>query len=268
MCPFPRRLVNGDGGYFERGRMVAHCLLLETPSHGLALVDTGLGEDDKRDPTGRLGRAFTVATGLGGGAFHTALEQVRALGFDPRDVRNILVTHLDLDHAGGLPDFPEATVHLHADERDAALHPRGLERERYRRCHFAHGPKWSPYPAEGEPWKGFRCVRSLPGLPPEVLALPLPGHTRGHACIAVDLGGRWLVHGGDALFHRSIVEPSEGPFPAGLRAFERLVAMDLPRVLDNHKRLRELVREHREEVTVFSAHDSVQFDRLVAARRS
>jgi glyoxylase-like metal-dependent hydrolase (beta-lactamase superfamily II) len=34
-----------------------------------------------------------------------AFEQVRALGFAPNDVRHVLLTHLDRDHAGGLSDF-------------------------------------------------------------------------------------------------------------------------------------------------------------------
>lgn len=45
-------------------------------------------------------------------------------------------------------------------------------------------------------------MRRLTGLPPEILALPLPGHSRGHAAIAVDTGHGWLVHAGDAYFHR------------------------------------------------------------------
>ena len=40
------------------------------------------------------------------------MRQIQRLGFDPRDVRDIVLTHLDFDHAGGLCDFPEARVHL------------------------------------------------------------------------------------------------------------------------------------------------------------
>ena len=36
-------------------------------------------------------------------------------GFRREDVRHILVTHLDFDHAGGLPDFPDAVVHVQRD---------------------------------------------------------------------------------------------------------------------------------------------------------
>jgi hypothetical protein len=45
-----------------------------------------------------------------------------------------------------------------------------------------------------------------------------------------------------------------------------MVAMDLPRVQENHRRLRALAEAHREDLRVFAAHDSVQFDRLVAQR--
>ena len=43
----------------------------------------------------------------------------------------MVLTHLDFDHAGGLDDFPAATVHLLAEERDAAVARRSaLDRTR------------------------------------------------------------------------------------------------------------------------------------------
>jgi len=48
-------------------------------------------------------------------------------------VTDIVLTHLDFDHAGGLDDFPRARVHLLAIERDCALQQaRWLDRQRYR----------------------------------------------------------------------------------------------------------------------------------------
>lgn len=262
MCPFPERLVNGRGSMFRRGRMVAHCLLIETAGSGLVLVDTGIGLADIAAPSARLGKPFVAATGLSHPSPKmSAFEQVKALGHDPRDVRHILPTHLDLDHAGGLPDFPWATVHLHTAEHAAALHPTTMmERNRYRSVHFAHDPKWATYDATGEPWKGFPAVRALPGLPVEILAIPLPGHTRGHACIAVDSGKRWLLHAGDAYFGRGAIDGAGAPF--GLALFEKLAAIDGPKVQENHQRLGELARAHSEDLTVFSAHDADEFDAL------
>lgn len=267
MCPFSERLVNGRGSMLRRGRMVAHCLLIETKASGLVLVDTGIGLDDIAAPEKRLGKEFVVATGLGKPtAQMSAIEQVKALGLDPRDVRHIVPTHLDLDHAGGLADFPWATVHVHVAERDAALaRSTFMERKRYRPAHFAHGPKWAPYSQTGEPWKGFAAVRALPGLPPELLAIPLPGHTRGHACIAVDTGPRWLLHAGDAYFGRGAIDGTGAPL--GLRLFEQLAALDRTRVAENHARLGEHARAHAADVSVFSAHDADEFDALRDAAR-
>jgi len=39
---------------------------------------------------------------------------------DASDVRHIVLTHLGFDHAGGLDDFPAATVHLLRQESDHA----------------------------------------------------------------------------------------------------------------------------------------------------
>jgi glyoxylase-like metal-dependent hydrolase (beta-lactamase superfamily II) len=257
MCPLARRAVSGTGSMFERGTMPAHCLLIETGS-SLVLVDTGFGVDDLRDQR-RLGAArFLLAPPKDESI--TALEQVKRLGFDPRDVRHVLCTHLDLDHAGGLPDFPWAKVHIHAVEADAALSPTFRERERYRPAHFAHHPDFVRYERTGEPWNGFAAVRELPGLPPSILAIPLPGHSRGHACIAVDRGDRWLLHAGDAYFHPNRLRGEAAPF--GLQLFERLVAMDYEKVLENHRRLGEL--SQNPGVTVFSAHDGGELAALRA----
>jgi len=258
MCPAAGSLVN------RHGRMVAHCLLIETPSAGLVLVDTGIGLDDVADLGGRLGSWFVAIAGVRAAPQETAARQVEALGFRRDDVRHIVVTHLDLDHAGGLPDFPSARVHLHAREKHAALARRTIEeRRRYRACHWAHGPAWAPYETlDGEKWFGFDCVRALEGLPPEILSIPLHGHTRGHTAIAVDTGSGWLLHAGDGYFSAGTVDPSAEPQRVGLRLFERVAAMNSAQVRANHARLRALHMQHRADVTVFSAHDPDEFARL------
>lgn len=254
MCPPFARWVNGRGGLFERGRMICHVLLVETDRHGLVLVDTAIGLDDCADTAGRLGGHFALAMGISAPPPEkTARRQVEAMGFRAEDVRHLVVTHLDLDHAGGLPDFPHATVHVLADEKEAALARRTLgEKSRYRPAHFAHGPRWATYRAAGEPWRGFECVRAIEGLPEEILLIPLTGHTRGHACVAVEAPGRTLVHAGDAYFHRASVRDA-GEVPFGLRVFESNIATDRAKIAANHARLRELDRDPG--IRLFCAHD-------------
>jgi glyoxylase-like metal-dependent hydrolase (beta-lactamase superfamily II) len=266
-CPRGRSAMNGEGHLFERARLVSHCLLVETDAQGLVLVDTGIGVDDVRNIR-RLGPFFGPAMAIDATKVQMpALPQIEALGFRRDDVRHIVLTHVDFDHAGGLPDFPHAKVHVHATEKEAALARATLKaRTRYRWPQLAHGPDWETYDALGEPWKGLPAVRQLAGLPPEILALPLPGHSRGHAAVAVDTGRGWLVHAGDAYFHRSVLDRGDAAAtPWGLRLIERLIAVDYKRVRANHAALAELAKH--DDVTVFSAHDSVEFDRLREARR-
>ena len=249
---------------FTRVKLVSHCLLLETDAHGLVLVDTGIGVEDVRDVR-RLGALFGPAMGIDATqARMPALPQVEARGFRREDVRHIVLTHVDFDHAGGLPDFPQAKVHVHATEKEAALARRAFkERTRYRPSQLAHGPAWETYEALGEPWKGMPAVRQLAGLPPEILALPMNGHSRGHAAIAVETGRGWLVHAGDAYFHRSVLERGDASAtPSALRWIERFIAMDYAAVRANHAMLAALAK--RDDVTVFSAHDPVEYDRLRA----
>jgi glyoxylase-like metal-dependent hydrolase (beta-lactamase superfamily II) len=264
MCPRGRRAVNGEGSLFARAKLVSHCLLIETDAHGLVLVDTGIGVDDIRDRR-RLGPLFGRVMAIDATMTQMpALPQIEALGFRRQEVRHIVLTHLDFDHAGGLPDFPEAKVHVHAKEKDAALARRTFnQKQRYRSLQFVHGPAWETYEALGEPWKGVPAVRQLEGLPPEILALPMPGHSRGHAAIAVDTGHGWLVHGGDAYFHRSVTERGDtSGMPWALRGIERLIAFDYKSVRANHAMFAELAKH--DDVTIFSSHDPVEYERLRA----
>lgn len=265
MCPRGMSAVNGEGSLFARAKLVSHCLLIETDAHGLVLVDTGIGVDDVRD-TRRLGALFGPAMAIDATKTQMpALPQIEALGFRREDVRHLVLTHLDFDHAGGVPDFPEAKVHVHAKEKDAALARATFNgKARYRAPQLAHGPTWETYEALGEPWKGVPAVRQLDGLPPEILALPMPGHSRGHACIAVDTGRGWLVHAGDAYFHRSVTERGDASgMPWALSWIERFIADHYESVRASHAVLAELAK--RDDVTVFSAHDPVEYERLRVA---
>ena len=71
----------------------------------------------------------------------TAIEQVKQLGFAPDDVRHIVLTHLDRDDAGGLPDFPKAKIHVHLRGHDAAVTKKIESRKgRHVDDQWRHGP--------------------------------------------------------------------------------------------------------------------------------
>ena len=214
----------------------------------------------------RLPRAFRLLTGLRLEPDATALAQVRRLGYAADDVRHIFLTHLDLDHAGGLSDFPRARVHLDALEVEAALAPRTLnEKARYLAKQWSHEPLWVRHRPRGERWFGFECVRDVPGMPPELLIVPLHGHTRGHAGVAVRTDSGWLLHAGDAYFYHGQLEPRPRQ-RLGTTLLERYDDMDRRARVDNQARLRKLRADHG-EVRVFCAHDPSEYDRCLAAER-
>jgi glyoxylase-like metal-dependent hydrolase (beta-lactamase superfamily II) len=241
---------------------VCHSLLIEA-ADSLVLVDTGFGTDDARDPYRRLGVPFSLALRPKPRVPETAIERVRALGLDPADVRQIAVTHLDLDHAGGLPDFPDAEVPVFGAEQRAALDPGLRERARYRRPHFEHGPRWVTYEGGGDRWLGFESIRIMEGVDAEVALVPLAGHSRGHCAVAVRDSDGWLLHCGDAYFHHDqVAQPSS--CPPMLRAFQAVTAYDNAARKRNVERLAELAREHGDEVRMFCAHDPADLRRAQA----
>jgi glyoxylase-like metal-dependent hydrolase (beta-lactamase superfamily II) len=261
MCPNGARLINGEGGLLAPGRVVCHCLLIETDD-GLVLVDTGLGVEDMADP-GRLGGVFAILRPRTDVA-ETALKQVEALGFSSGDVRQIVTTHLDPDHSGGLPDFPQAEVHVFGRELDAALNPSLRDRPRYRKPHWSHGPRWVRHEVEGDEWFGFEGVRILPELGTEVLMVPLIGHTLGQTGIAIKRDDHWLLHCGDAYFHHDEVATPPS-CPPGLRFFQNLNNADRRQRLANQERLRELASQHGDEVRLVCSHDPRELDLAQAA---
>ncbi len=252
MCPRGARMIAGEGGLLAPAKLVAHCLLIEG-AEGLVLIDTGFGLDDVRKPR-QLGRVFGALVRPQLDASETATSQIRALGFDPGDVRHIVTTHLDLDHAGGLPDFPDAEVHLLGRELDAALHPGWQERLRYVAVHWAHGPRWVQHEGGGEEWFGFDSVRALPDSDEEILLIPLPGHTAGHTGVAIRKGDGWLLHCGDAYFHHGEVQ-TPPHCPPGPRAFAAFDQVDGEARRGNVERLRELAERHGKEVELICSHD-------------
>lgn len=245
------------GGRITPPRMVAHCLLVETPT-GLVLVDTGFGTTDLT--TKRMGRSFILGMRPSLDLAETAVAQVRALGHDPREVTDIVLTHMDLDHAGGLGDFPDARVHVFEDELAAARHPRTpLEKQRYVAGQWSHGPDWVEHAVDGEQWNGFDAIRAIGD---DVLIVPTRGHTRGHSAIAVKRpSGGWFLHAGDAYFSAGEKEipPS---CPPGLSFFQSAVQVDGSARKRNQERLRELHASAGADVTVFCAHDASEYDAL------
>ncbi|MFD5818256.1 MBL fold metallo-hydrolase [Streptomyces sp. NPDC127038] len=242
--------------------LVCHVLLIETAG-SLVLVDSGYGLKDIADPRRRVGPARRFVRPVFD-AEETAARQVEKLGFKRADVRHIVLTHFDSDHIGGLADFPDAQVHVTADEARGAVHsPTWRERIRYQRPQWEHGVKLVEHRPDGEHWRGFAAARELDAIAPGIALIALPGHTRGHAAVAVDTSDGWLLHTGDAFYHRGILDRRH-QVPYALRSMETLVAFDLKKVRANHARLAELYRRGEPDLVIVNAHDPVLFEQVRA----
>jgi glyoxylase-like metal-dependent hydrolase (beta-lactamase superfamily II) len=250
-CGSFRQVESPEDG-LSPARAINHCLVAETDSDGLVLIETGLGLADARTPDDTLDASWIQLVEPVLAEDETAVRQLARLGYSPRDVRHIIVTHLDVDHSGGLPDFPDAQVHVLAAELEAALAE--APSFRYRPAHWAHDPKWVTYaPEPGQEWFGFTST-GLRGLGPDIQLIPLGGHTAGHAGVAVRDGDRWLLHCGDAYFYHRELEGAPVPHPLfDVVQTSSEVHHDLR--LGTQARLRELRRHHAGEVTLISAHD-------------
>jgi len=226
--------------------VVCHCLLLQEGQH-LALVDTGIGLQDVRNPVERLGQPLVDMAGFQFHEADTAVRRIEALGFDPDDVQHVVLTHGDPDHAGGLADFPHAQVHIAQEEFAHLASGNG----RYVPAQFAHGPLWKTYGASTRRWFGWEARPLDVGFSSDVLLIPLFGHTLGHCGVAVQQAGRWLLHVGDAYYLRAELTTDDHPVSA--IAIQR-ADNDADRRA-SLERLRQLVRNHKGEVDLLGYHD-------------
>lgn len=263
-CPMCGKLFDGHpASLVRRGHLTCHCLLIET-NQGLVLVDTGFGLRDVLEPRTRLSKFFLLLMKPEFREEMTAIRQIQRLGFDPADVRHIVMSHLDFDHAGGLDDFPHATVHLMANERDCALEQRTwLDRQRFRPQQWSFQSNWKVHRADaGERWEGFECVTPLAGISDDIALVPLRGHTFGHAGIAVRADNGWLLHAADAYFHRREMSADEPGCTPGLRFYQWMMEQDRPARLQNQARLRTLANERERNIRIFCSHDVDEFEEL------
>ncbi len=262
--PLGGRLMDGVSPGLV-ARIACHCLLIETPRDGLVLVDTGFGIRDTMRPVPRLPAWNLALLRPRLDPDRTAIRRVKRLGFQPSDVRHIVLTHLDFDHAGGLADFPHAAVHVTAAEAEVAERRRSfLDRARYRPVQWGNRRRWHTVETRlgsrggGDTFFGLRNVRELQGLPPEILLVPLPGHTLGHAGVAVKGPRGWLLHAGDAYFSRA--EMHEGrSAPPLLGAYESMMAADREAAKESFGRLQTFLSAPDADVAVFCTHDPVEF---------
>ena len=248
------RLMTGRGAFFG-GYPVSLTCILVARREGLVLVDTGWGSPTVRDPRRFPGTFFALTAGAPQVTLQeTALGHVRALGMSGDDVTDIVLTHLDIDHVGGLIDFPNARVHVSRAEHAARFERRQPFRSwvHSSRPAFAHSPRFSPADWTDHAELGFPRSADLFG-DGSVMLLEANGHTPGHAAVLVRAGEMTLVHAGDAFVHHTELD-GEDSLPLGVRLYRRMLHEDKAHARATLGRLRALRREGS-NVMLVNAHD-------------
>jgi glyoxylase-like metal-dependent hydrolase (beta-lactamase superfamily II) len=165
---------------------------------GVVVIDAGANAGCMRLP--RWHPYFRRAVQFAIEPEQEAGPQLRALGIAPRDVKLIVLTHLHIDHDGGLAAFPQARTLVSAGERAAASGLRGqLGGYLPQRWPSHFDPE--PLAFADEPFGPFARSRRLTA-DGALIALPTPGHTPDHVSVVLDDGERRIVFVGDAAYNQ------------------------------------------------------------------
>ncbi|CAG9167203.1 MBL fold metallo-hydrolase [Cupriavidus respiraculi] len=158
--------------------------------------------------------AFLINTGTrlvlidsGAGALYGAegghlLANLRAAGYRPEQVDDVLLTHLHADHVGGVVDqgrivFPNATVHVSREDERYWLSPanRATAPALLHAMFDAASGSLKPYLA-AQRLRTFEAgAEIVPGIHAEADA----GHTPGHTIYRVQSRGQTLIAWGDTV---------------------------------------------------------------------
>jgi len=163
---------------------------------GVIVVDTGSGAHLKRLP--RWHPYFQFAVRFDIEPEQEMGPQLRNLGIGADDVKTVVLTHLHVDHDGGLAHFPRSRILADGDEvaRTAGISGALLG--------YLPGrwPKWfDPQPLAWQPLRHGPFARSARITNAgDIIAVPTPGHTPSHISVLVRDGDEEIMLAGDASY--------------------------------------------------------------------
>lgn len=176
---------------------------LERADGGLVLFDTGF--DPEADP-----EEF-ASPGLPAPEVVPLLDALAAVGYAVDRVEDVILSHLMVDHAGGLRTLgPTVRAWVQRAEWEYATRPAANRRAYRSRDLEGVRAEFTLLDGETEPWNG-------------VYLIPTPGHCIGHQSALVRLGDRTVLLAADAADLRANLETRTAP---GLLLYSRAAALD------------------------------------------
>ncbi|MEZ5997332.1 MAG: MBL fold metallo-hydrolase [Hyphomonas sp.] len=207
----PERLVL-KGGRWTRIAIPVRYGLFEHPMAGTCLIDTGYSERVTRG-------SRSLPLKLYASILRPALTAA-ALPDRVRSASTILVSHLHADHVSALRDYPQARILADGTAVSHFLSAGWLGRV-HKGCFAELLP--DDLMDRIEPFDAFPEVEAPLGLGPardifsdgSVLAVPLPGHMRGHTGFLFAARSRPLLYAADANWLRKAILARRSPgYPA------------------------------------------------------
>jgi glyoxylase-like metal-dependent hydrolase (beta-lactamase superfamily II) len=215
----------------QRIRVPIVAFLLEHPSAGLVLVDTGLHRSVAEGPPserarnlGPIGRVMAREVRMR--PEQTVVAQMRELGVDPSEIRLIVMTHLHFDHASALCDFPAATVLVSEQEWRAATARAGILHG-YSKAQLDPRLNYTTVDFAGQAASAYGPFeRAVDVFDDGSLMLVFtPGHTVGHLSLIARLGDREALLTADAAYTLATLREGRRPFRSeDPKAFESSLA--------------------------------------------
>lgn len=164
--------------------------LIEHPTHGKILIDTGWNRD--MSPDGKNEKDAQIAS-LGNRILYkagpadlpmgeSALEKLAKLGISPSDLDYVILSHLDDDHANGLPQFKDAKrILVSKEELDYAEHDKvGRIRMQKKWWENVDLRTFTWNGTEGPAKKSFDLFGDG-----SIVLINIPGHTPGQVAVKV-----------------------------------------------------------------------------------
>jgi glyoxylase-like metal-dependent hydrolase (beta-lactamase superfamily II) len=208
--------------------------LVEHPSAGPILIDTGLHPSVAVDPGASFGTLGKYLLAIRMEPEQALPHQLRARGVQPRDVSIVVMTHMHFDHASGVSEFPDATFVLDRREWHAAADGPGV-RGGYLKRQFDHGFDWRTIDYDAREIDSFASFGRAVDVfgDGSVRLLSTPGHTAGHQSVLLRLHERELLLTGDAAYlMRTISDGAEPLLAPDRHRFHRSLA-EIRRFIDS-----------------------------------
>ena len=208
--------LHANGLFVDRStfmRIPVPAFLVEHPGVGPMLIDTGLHPSVAVDPKQNFGRLLAYYyRGLKMNSEQAVAAQLRARGLDAPDIRFVLMTHMHVDHASAISEFPASSFVLSQQEWDVL--GSGKPTEGYVKRQYDFGFDYRTFDFESPGAESFATFGRSFDLfgDASVRAVFTPGHTHGHTSYVLRLREREVLIAADAIYTARTLEESVLPY--------------------------------------------------------